>query len=170
MKLRLPIFGFISHIHQWRLLTSKDDYGNSMSRHWGGYLGIDQEECRLCNEMRRVPYEITKQREEQERENALRNLTPERLAYWKKYSRSSKGPILIGDGGSVSMLEYGTVFNGGSEVLEQGNDKFFGPKYIFRKGEEVTPKQLKGDAPANPIGQAHLDASHANLRGWRVKE
>lgn len=144
--------------HSWRLLTSKD-YGGAFSRHWGCYHGVEEEECRLCRAMREVPREVTQQRRKAKAAAAVRNLSPERLEYWKRYSKTSAGPIMIGDGGSVSMLEYGTVFNGGSEVLENGNDKYFGPKHIFRRGKEVTAGALLGDAPANPIGQSHLDAS-----------
>lgn len=143
--------------HSWRLLTSKD-YG-SFGRHWAGYTGVDKEECKLCFAVRHVPHEVTRERKEAERANAVRNLSAERLEYWRRYSKTSAGPIMIGDGGSVSMLEYGTAFNGGSKVLESGNDKFFGPKHIFRRGKEVTAGDLRGDAPANSIGQAHLDAS-----------
>ena len=123
--------------HSWRLLTSKD-YG-SFGRHWAGYHGVEEEECRWCGSMRNVPYEITHAREIAERKYAIRNITPERLEHWRKYSENH-GPVHIGDGGSVSICESGDDFNGDFRVIERGDNKFFGSKYIFRNGKQIKPK------------------------------
>jgi hypothetical protein len=49
-----PLFKVLPHQHSWRRLTSEEDYGNARSRHWGGYTGCEQEECRTCGIVRYV--------------------------------------------------------------------------------------------------------------------
>lgn len=161
-----PIAKHISHEHKWRLLTAKDDYG-AFGRHWGGYGGCDQEECVLCGELRTVPYHVTEAREKNEKDAAaIYNLSEKGIEHWRRRSLKNDGPIMIYDDGTVTRLEFGTVFNGESQVLSSGHgSRKMEPMMIFRRGELVTRKQLNGDAPANPIGQAHLNASQAGMSG-----
>jgi hypothetical protein len=40
--------------HWWRRMTGKSDYGHWLSRHWGNYHGIPEQECRICGLVRQV--------------------------------------------------------------------------------------------------------------------
>lgn len=134
-----PIGRAVPHVHSWRRLTSKDDYGNWSSRHYGGYHGVDEEECRGCGVVRNMD------RAEAERLDAAAavkaaafNLSAEGLEFWRKRSLKDDGAIMISDGGSVERLESGDQYNGHGEVLSEGlQDKWFGAEIIFKRGELV---------------------------------
>ncbi len=169
-----PVAKKIPHQHSWRVLTSADDYGRFGSKHWGRYGGVDQEECTVCGECRYIEYGRNERRLAAERETAAEyNLSADGIEHWRKRSKKNDGPIMIGDGGTVSRLEFGTIFNGECQILSQGRDsKSMMPIMIFRRGELVTHDRLRGDAPANPLGQAHLDRAHDAMKnsGFEVYE
>lgn len=134
-----PVGKVIPHSHSWRRLTSKDDYGNILSRHWGNYGGCDQEECRGCGLVREMDRELAKRQDAEEADQAAKfNLSDEGLSHWQRRSLKGDGKIMVYDGGTVCRLESGDPYNGESEVLSKGHDgKWFGPEMIFERGNLI---------------------------------
>lgn len=80
-----PLFAIPSVCpHSWRRLTS-DDYG-SFGRHWAGYHGVTEDECRWCGTMRETPREVI------EEEKAVKNGSlPPSIRALKPWKRGSYG-------------------------------------------------------------------------------